>query len=119
MSDNATDTVVDLERQLTTLYEEVSALRDFEDEAVEAYEGVDDLIARLKVAALKTINDISYLVVHKDRSNTGKASLILLLSIGLAGEVRAGEEAGKQISAESNRPYFSPSSSDDPPRKYP
>lgn len=117
MLDNTIETVVDLERQLMALYQEVSALRDFEDEAVEADEGFDDLIARLKVAAHKTIDDISYLVAHTDRAKTDKASLILLLAIGLAGEVRASEKAKMQVSSKSSQTYFSWSLSDDPPRK--
>jgi hypothetical protein len=117
MLDKAIETVVDLERQLLALYQEVSALRDFEDEAVQAGEGFDDLIARLKVAAHKTIDDVSYLVAHTDRANTDKASLIVLLAIGLAGEVRASEEAKKQTSSQSTRTYFARSLSDDPPRK--
>lgn len=117
MPDNAIETVVDLERQLLDLYQELSALRDFEDEASPQAQTFDDLTARLKAQALATIDDIRYLVAHSDRSNTDKASLILLLAIGFAGEVRASENAREQTVSRPSQPYISRSSSDDGPRQ--
>lgn len=117
MPDNAIETVVDLERQVLDLYQELSALRDFEDAAMEADERFEDLIARLKVAALTTIDDIRHLIAHMDRSNTDKASLILLLAIGFAGEVRAIEKARKQNACEVGQTWYPRSSSNDRPRK--
>jgi len=104
-------------RQLLDLYRELAALRDFEDEALESDERFDELIARLKLAALKTIDDVRDLVTHKDRSNTDKASLILLLAIGFAGEVRASENARTNNPHESTQTYFSRNSSNDLARK--
>lgn len=118
MPDNAIETVFDLEHQVLDLYQELSALRDFEDEAMEADVRFDDMIARLKVAALTTIDDIHYLVAHMDRSNTDKASLILLLAIGFAGEVRASEKARNQATSEAGQTWYSRSPSNDRPRKY-
>ena len=100
MPDNAIEDDVDLEQQLLDLYQELSALRDIENEATEQDERFDELIARLKAKALNTIDDIRYLVVDKDRANTDKASLILLLSLGFAGEVRANEETRQHPFAE-------------------
>jgi len=100
MPDNAIEDDVDLEQQLLDLYQELSALRDIENEETKQDERFDELVARLKAKALNTIDHIRYLVVDKDRSNTDKACLILLLSLGFAGEVRANEETRQQPFAE-------------------
>ncbi len=97
MPDNATESVVDLELELLDLYRDISALSEFENEAQESDENFDKWIARLKKEALNTIDGLRYLIAHKDRSNTDKASIILLLAISLAGEVRASEEAREQL----------------------
>ena len=97
MPNNAIEFVVDLELELMDLYRELSALRDFENEAPESNENFDEWIARLKNEALNTIDGLRYLIAHKDRSNTDKASIILLLAISFAGEVRASEEAREQL----------------------
>ena len=97
MPNNAIESVVDLELELMDLYRELSALRDFENEAPESDENFDEWIARLKNEALNTIDGLRDLIAHKDRSNTDKASIILLLAISFAGEVRASEEAREQL----------------------
>lgn len=96
LRDNPVETVVQLERQLLDLHRELSALRDFEGDAANHDERFDELRAHLKAEALATIDGIRSLVVHMDRSNTDKATLIVLLAIGFAGEVRASEKARAQ-----------------------
>ena len=97
MPDKAIESVVDLELELLDMYRELSALREFENEAPESDENFDKWIARLKKEALNTIDGLRYLIAHKDRSNTDKASIILLLAISLAGELRDSEVAREQF----------------------
>lgn len=117
MTEDSIETIVEIERQLLDLYRELAALRDFEDETPEPDEKFDELIARLKSAALKTIDNVRYLIAHKDRSNTDEASLILLLALGFAGEVRASENARKNNPSEPRQTYYTRGPSDDLPRK--